>query len=82
MMVAGVPIGFSLAISSIVTVLVTGEFQSMAIVHRMIGNSSSYTLLAIPFFILAAKLMNTGGITRKLFRACSAPARKGPENGV
>lgn len=72
MMVAGVPIGFSLAISSIVTVLVTGEFQSMAIVHRMIGNSSSYTLLAIPFFILAAKLMNTGGITRKLFRACSA----------
>lgn len=72
MMVAGVPIGFSLAISSITTVLVTGEFQAMAIVHRMIGNSSSYTLLAIPFFILAAKLMNTGGITRKLFRACSA----------
>lgn len=72
MMVAGVPIGFSLAISSIVTVLATGDFQAMAIVHRMIGNSSSYTLLAIPFFILAAKLMNTGGITRKLFRACSA----------
>lgn len=72
MMVAGVPIGFSLAISSIVTVLATGDFQATAIVHRMIGNSSSYTLLAIPFFILAAKLMNTGGVTRKLFRACSA----------
>jgi tripartite ATP-independent transporter DctM subunit len=38
----------------------------------MIGNASSYTLLAIPFFILAAKLMNSGGITRRLFRACSA----------
>lgn len=72
LMICGVPIAFSLSTAAIVTALATGEFQPMAIVHRMIGNSSSYTLLAIPFFILAAKLMNTGGITRKIFRACSA----------
>ncbi len=72
LMVAGVPISFSLAVSSLLTVFVSGDFQPVAIIHRMIGNSSSYTLLAIPFFILAAKLMNTGGITRKIFRACSA----------
>lgn len=72
LMVLGVPIAFSLSISAIVTALATGEFAATAIVHRMIGNSSSYTLLAIPFFILAAKLMNTGGITRKIFRCCSA----------
>ena len=72
LMVLGVPIAFSLSISAIFTVLVTGNFTVTAIFHRMIGNASGYTLLAIPFFILAAKLMNTGGVTRKIFRACSA----------
>ena len=72
MMVCGVPIGFSLAIAALATTGITGQFEMTAIIHRMIGNSSSYTLLAIPFFILAAKLMNSGGITRRLFRACSA----------
>ena len=72
MMICGVPIGFSLSISALVTTVITGQFEAAAIIHRMIGNASSYTLLAIPFFILAAKLMNSGGITRRLFRACSA----------
>ena len=72
LMIMGVPIGFSLAISALATTMITGLFEPTAIIHRMIGNASSYTLLAIPFFILAAKLMNTGGITRRIFRACSA----------
>ena len=72
LMICGVPIGFSLAIAALVTTMITGQFEPAAIIHRMIGNASSYTLLAIPFFILAAKLMNSGGITRRLFRACSA----------
>lgn len=72
LMLFGVPIAFSLSISAIVTALATGQFAPTAIVHRMIGNSSSYTLLAIPFFILAAKLMNTGGITSRIFRAAAA----------
>lgn len=72
LMICGVPIGFSLSIAALVTTMVTGQFEPAAIIHRMIGNASSYTLLAIPFFILAAKLMNSGGITRRLFRACSA----------
>jgi len=72
LMVCGVPIAFSLSISAIITALASGQFEPVAIVHRLIGNASSYTLLAIPFFILAAQLMNTGGITRKIFRFCSA----------
>jgi tripartite ATP-independent transporter DctM subunit len=72
LMICGVPIGFSLSIAALVTTMITGQFEPAAIIHRMIGNASSYTLLAIPLFILAAKLMNSGGITRRLFRACSA----------
>lgn len=72
MMVIGVPIAISLAFSSIIAVALSGDFQVIALVHRMIGNSNSYTLLAIPFFILAAKFMNTGGITKRLFRGAAA----------
>lgn len=72
LMALGTPIAFSLAMSAIITVVVTGNFTVTAIIHRMVGNASSYTLLAIPFFILAAKLMNIGGITNRIFRAASA----------
>ncbi len=72
LMIVGVPIAFSLSISAIATVLITGDFTVSSIIHRMVGSSSSYTLLAISFFIFAAKLMNTGGITRRIFRAASA----------
>ena len=51
LMIMGVPIGFSLAISALATTFITGQFEPTAIIHRMIGNASSYTLLAIPFFI-------------------------------
>ena len=72
LMAIGIPIAFSLSGAAIITVLITGEFTITAIVHRLIGNASSYTLLAIPFFILAAKLMNTGSITERIFGAASA----------
>lgn len=38
------------------------------ITQRMVQGANSFTLLAIPFFLLAGKLMNTGGITQKIFR--------------
>lgn len=72
LMLLGVPIAFSLSVSALITAMATGQFAPTAIIHRMIGNSSSYTLLAIPYFILAAKLMNTGGITSRIFRAAAA----------
>ncbi len=71
-MVGGVPIAISLSFSAIMTVVLTHQFSIVAIIHRMIGSANSYTLLAIPFFILAAKLMNTGSITKRIFRAASA----------
>ena len=40
--------------------------------QRMYASTTGFTLLAIPFFILAGNLMNTGGVTRRLFRFASA----------
>jgi tripartite ATP-independent transporter DctM subunit len=72
MMFLGIPIAIALAFSSIITVVVTGSFSVTAIIHRMAGNANSYTLLAIPFFILAARLMNAGTITKRIFRAATS----------
>ncbi|MGH2316407.1 TRAP transporter large permease [Planococcus sp. SE5232] len=60
-----VPIALTLIISSLVTGIYMG-IDSAAIVQRMVGGLNSFSLLAIPFFILAGEIMNEGGISRRL----------------
>ena len=64
----GVPLAISLGMGSILTLLITQKFPSAVVIHRMTAGIDSFVLLAIPFFILAGNLMNTGGITRRIFR--------------
>ena len=69
----GVNLGVALGLSSIAAVLMSGSFPLVTIAQRFIVGINSYTLLAVPLFILAASLMNQGGITTRLFnfaRAC------------
>ena len=64
----GVPIAWSIGLSSILTMLVSipmiPAFTTVA--HRMATGLDSFSLLAIPFFILAGQIMNRGGIARRL----------------
>jgi len=72
LLVVGVPVAVSLAIASLAYILIDG-LPSVVLIHNMINGIDSFPLLAIPFFILAGHLMNTGGITNKIFafaRAC------------
>jgi len=64
----GVPIAWSIGISSLVTLLISIPFlpSVTTIAQRMATGLDSFALLAIPFFILAGKLMNSGGIARRL----------------
>ncbi|MFW5656154.1 MAG: TRAP transporter large permease [Bacteroidota bacterium] len=68
LLVLGVPIAFSIGISGILTMLVSIDampaFTTFA--HRMATGLDSFTLLAIPFFILAGNIMNHGGIALRL----------------
>ncbi|MGY6709404.1 MAG: TRAP transporter large permease [Rhizobiaceae bacterium] len=68
MMALGVPIAFAIGISAAVTFLLFMGFdQSMFIVaQQMASGLDSFTLLAIPFFILAGNIMNRGGIAARL----------------
>jgi tripartite ATP-independent transporter DctM subunit len=60
-----VPITFSLAISSILTTLYL-RITLLSVVQRMVQGVNSFSLLAIPFFILAGEIMSQGGISRRL----------------
>ena len=66
----GTPVAWSIAISSLLTLLI--NLSSLAalttIAQRMATGLDSFTLLAIPFFILSGQLMTHGGIAERLIR--------------
>ena len=63
----GFPISFSIALSTIVYVILnpTG-INGLALVQRTIVGADSFVFLAVPCFILAGELMNAGGVTKRL----------------
>jgi tripartite ATP-independent transporter DctM subunit len=67
LLVIGVPIAVALTISCLLQVLLFTSLPTVVIAHRMINGLDSFPLLAIPFFILAGALMNTSGVTERLF---------------
>ena len=67
LLVIGVPVAISLAGSSLIYVMLEGVQPHLVVLHRMIGGIDSFPLLAIPFFIMAGSLMNSGGITNRIY---------------
>jgi tripartite ATP-independent transporter DctM subunit len=65
LLILRVPITFTLAIASIATAWFL-NIPLMAIVQRMVQGVKVFSLLAIPFFILAGEIMSQGGISRRL----------------
>ncbi len=69
----GVPIAISMGMTSVIAFAFLGEISNLTMfAQRMYASTTSFTLLAIPFFILAGNLMNTGGITNRIFRFARA----------
>jgi tripartite ATP-independent transporter DctM subunit len=64
----GVPVAWSLGLSSFFTLIVTVAVvpASTTIAQRMASGLDSFALLAIPFFVLAGEIMNRGGIANRL----------------
>lgn len=65
LMIIRLPITFSLIFSSIVTAVYL-KIPLMAVVQQMVQGVRSFSLLAIPFFIIAGEMMGQGGISRRL----------------
>ena len=67
-MLIGVPIAISLALTAIAVMWWQGgDGLLVMLAQRMYAATTSFPLLAIPFFILAGNLMNTGGMTYRIF---------------
>lgn len=68
--VIGVPAAFALGLTSLIVTVIERGFDNVPytiIAQRMVYGVNSFPLLAIPFFILAGKIMNLGGITDRIF---------------
>lgn len=67
-LILGFPIAISIGISSILAILPSLAFDNTLITgaQRIFSGISNFTLIAIPFFILAGNIMNQGGIAKKL----------------
>ena len=68
----GLPIGHSMIAGSILYLWLAGQDMGTAAEQLLNGMVTSYLLLAIPLFILAAEFMNSGSIMDRLLRFCNA----------
>ncbi|MBW2146330.1 MAG: TRAP transporter large permease subunit [Deltaproteobacteria bacterium] len=66
MFLLGVPIAVSLGMSVIITFIFFSDFPLFIVAQRLYANLTHYPLMAVPFFIIAGKIMERGGIARRL----------------
>ncbi|OLO03853.1 MULTISPECIES: TRAP transporter large permease [Salinicola] len=67
-----VPIAFSLGIASSLTIMLFSQDSLSSLAIKLFETSEHYTLLAIPFFILAGAFMTSGGVARRLINFANA----------
>ena len=70
--VLGLPVGYAMLAGSIVYLYLAGQDLGTVAEQLLNGMYQSWILLAIPLFILAAEVMNTGSMTERLLRFCDA----------
>lgn len=64
--IIGVPIAIALGLAAGIAVMVTGDIPLLVLVQRAFTSIDSFPLMAVPFFVLAGKLMEVGGISTRL----------------
>ncbi len=67
LMAIGVPVVFSLLLSCLGYILFLKHIPMIILAHRMVGSLETFPLLALPLYILAADIMNTGRISEDMF---------------
>jgi tripartite ATP-independent transporter DctM subunit len=67
-MLIGMPISFSLLMSGVALMVHLDMFDTQIIAQNLINGTTSFTLLAVPFFLLAGEIMNVGGLSRRIVK--------------
>ena len=68
----GVPIAFSLGLGSVVAIFMDDKISSMLVAQKLSSSINSFSLMAIPFFMLSGELMEAGGISKRLVNIAKA----------
>ncbi len=71
-MFMGMPVAVALGLSSLGTILLFGNDSLPSLVLKMYETSEHYTLMAIPFFVIAGMFMTTGGVARRMINFANA----------
>lgn len=72
LLVIGAPIGLCLAAGGFMCLLTAGDVSPIVVGQRLFGSLDSFTIMAIPLFMLSGNLMSSGGISRRLTKFCDA----------
>ena len=67
-MAIGMPVAISLGLSSLLTIFFFSQDSLASMSIKLFETSEHYTLMAIPFFVLAGNLMSTGGVAKRMVR--------------
>jgi len=65
-LVLGVPIAFALGLAGVTAILLNGTIPLVVVAQKVYASLDSFPLLAIPLFIYAGSVMNSGGITERI----------------
>jgi TRAP-type transport system large permease protein len=65
-MAIGMPIAYALLISGIALMYYMDMFDAQIVAQNIINGADSFPLLAVPFFMLAGEIMNTGGLSKRI----------------
>ncbi|QBK05934.1 L-dehydroascorbate transporter large permease subunit [Hylemonella gracilis] len=71
-MALGIPIAFALLASGVALMLHLDMFDAQILAQNFINGADSFPLLAVPFFMLAGEVMNTGGLSRRIVNLAMA----------
>lgn len=68
----GVPICFSLMFSGVCMMLFLNGFNTQILSQNLFSGADSFSMMAVPFFVLTGELMNRGGITKRIVNFANA----------
>lgn len=71
-MFLGMPVAIALGLSSILTIMAFGSDSLASLALKLYETSEHFTLMAIPFFVLAGCFMTTGGVAKRMIRFANA----------
>ena len=71
-MFIGMPIAFALLLAAVALMFQQDMFDAQIIAQNLINGTTSFTLMSVPFFLLAGEVMNVGGLSKRIVKVALA----------